>query len=309
MISSCVVPISSSASSAAPLVRPVLSFLFGSPVLSSRSAFRASACSPPCRSLRPARLVLSSSCRLVRLSLSIIILSWLVPFTAAGASNEDGGVAVSFFFSCAVFVSSLSFAHIIGFSSSGASDRPVPRRGGFVVSSPSSHPAHLTRPHCPRVHHGGGGVCHLSSKQRHHGGLSPRLIISSHHGDDRRRWRGASRPGVSSYASRSSSRLIPGHQRGGEWGGRTKQAREHKRTGENGTRNRAKNGTRTARQRGAKPKRKRTDGVSKQEETTRACGNHAQEQKRQSSFSPDPLTIGSRRFAGLKCSPAPRGVG
>ena len=96
---------------------------------------------------------------------------------------------------------------------------------------------------------------------------------------------------------------------GGEWGGRTKQAREHKRTGENGTRNRAKNGTRTARQRGAKPKRKRTDGVSKQEETTRACGNHAQEQKRQSSFSPDPLTIGSRRFAGLKCSPAPRGVG
>ena len=263
MISSCVVPISSSASSAAPLVRPVLSFLFGSPVLSSRSAFRASACSPPCRSLRPARLVLSSSCRLVRLSLSIIILSWLVPFTAAGASNEDGGVAVSFFFSCAVFVSSLSFAHIIGFSSSGASDRPVPRRGGFVVSSPSSHPAHLTRPHCPRVHHGGGGVCHLSSKQRHHGGLSPRLIISSHHGDDRRRWRGASRPGVSSYASRSSSRLIPGHQRGGEWGGADEAS---KRTQKNGRKRDEKPGEK--RNENGKTTRSeaetKTDGRSKQ---------------------------------------------
>ena len=191
----------------------------------------------PALSLTPS----GSSRSLVVLSSRSLIALYHHPVMArpihGGGSKQRGrwrGGFFFFFFSCAVFVSSLSFAHLIGFSSSGASDRPVPRRGGFVVSSPSSHPAHLTRPHCPRVHHGGGGVCHLSSKQRHHGGLSPRLIISSHHGDDRRRWRGASRPGVSSYASRSSSRLIPGHQRGGSGGGgRSKQenTKEREKTG------------------------------------------------------------------------------
>ena len=85
----------------------------------------------------------------------VVIPSWLVLFTAAGASNRRGqrgrwrgGL---FFFSCAVFVSSLSFAHIIGFSSSGASDRPVPRRGGLgggspIISSGSSHSSPLPPP-------------------------------------------------------------------------------------------------------------------------------------------------------------------
>lgn len=220
------------------------------------------------------------------------------------------------FFSCAVFTSSLSFAHIIGFSSSGRRIVPFP-----AVASSSGVPHHLIRLISPvslppLAHHGGGGACHLSSKQRRyprHDGPSS----SSHPITGKvAAVAGSVSSVVSSCASRPPSRLIPGHQRG-EWG-RTKQSKRTRknmrnRDGGTGEQNGAKNGSehnKTTRR--GRPERERPDGASKQGEATRTCGNHAQEQTPLIIFARPP----HRRFPSVPVgspasnkSPAPRGVG
>lgn len=134
--------------------------------------------------------------------------------------------------------------------------------------------------------------------------ISSRLIISSHPPHE------TSRP--SSRPMRLANHLErippPGHQRGKSDDEASKRTRKNR-----------KAGTRNEEQDGAKTERTQQDNGEKRSENGRQASkqrkddedirrNHAQEQ-RPSSFSPDPLAVGSRRAIGLNQFPRPQGVG
>lgn len=231
---------------------------------------------------------------------------------AKGVGSGDGAGL----FLCAVFLSSLSFA-----MSSGSPRRGrrlivfVQRRGGLdgflTISSGSS----ISLAQSPQSHHGWRRVSVILFKQ------ATRLWHPSHHGASH--LGSSSHPIISSHphheASRLSSRPMrlanhleripsPRHQRGKSDGEASKRTRKNGKAGtRNGEQDGVKNGTNTTRQRKERTGRGRT--ASKQGEGNGDIRrNHAQEQ-RLSSFSPDPLAVGSRRFIGLNQFPRPQGVG
>ena len=317
MVSSCAVLIGSSPSSIAPLVRLVPSFLFGSPFSSPRSAPRWLGPSPAL-SLTPP----GSSRHLVVLS-SRIRLSFFLSSSHPGSShsrrrndddgagNGDGGVR-SFM---RRFRQLVIVRPVIWFSSSvGArSSRPPswrPRWEFPIISSGSSHPTH-----CP-----GSSRRRWRLSSFKQATASWRPLSSAHHLiPSRERWRKRRwrrwRLVRASRLMRLVHRLVLYRDINGGVGGADEAS---KRTRKNRRNRDEKPGSRTGRktkrtqirqrERGEGTEQEQTDGVSKQG-GQREHGAITNKNKHPSSFSPDPLTIGSRRFAGLKQIPRPRGVG
>lgn len=270
-------------------VVPVCRFAWA-PRASARFSFYRSA-----RSISSSRLALVSF-----LSLSRLVLS---QFMAAKGATMGGGGVRSFFFSCAVFLSSLSFASSLGSPRRGVGSFPFPTVAASAwVPHHLIRSVHLIRPHCPIIssHHGTEALVSVVFQASNDG----MAVSSDHHLIPSSSW--SVSPVISSHASRRASRPhIPGHQRGRDEG-RSKQTNTQERGG-TGTRNRgARRGEEQKRERQYNGDGTRTEQerqASKDNEDMRR--NHEQEQDAPHPFSPDPLAAGSRRFAGLILSPAP----
>lgn len=162
MISSRAVLISSSLRQSRPACRP------GSPFCSAPRSI--SPLGSPCLgsflvlSFRPVHLVISSCSRVI----SIAIPSGLAPIHGGEGSDNGRWQRAVFFFSCAVFLSSLSFASSLGSPRRGVGSFPFPTVAASAwVPHHLIRSVHLIRPHCPIIssHHGTEALVPLSFKQ------------------------------------------------------------------------------------------------------------------------------------------------
>lgn len=294
MISSRAVLISSSLRPSRPACHPGLSSRFvvspGLPVprLVSRSIVP----------LGPSRHLVLLSCHFYRYPVGFCPNSW-----RRRERQWEVAACGLFFFSCAVFLSSLSFASSLGSPRRGVGSFPFPTVAASAwVPHHLIRSVHLIRPHCPIIssHHGTEALVSVVCEASNDG----MAVSSAHHLIPSSSW--SVSPVISSHASRRASRPhIPGHQRGRDEG-RSKQTNTQERGG-TGTRNRgARRGEEQKRERQYNGDGTRTEQerqASKDNEDMRR--NHEQEQDAPHPFSPDPLAAGSRRFAGLILSPAP----
>lgn len=197
---------------------------------------------PAYRCLGSSRPVVLSSCSLVAFYHRPVVAYPIhgSGSAAKGVGSGDGGRA----FSMRRFPQLIIVRPIIRFSSSGAASdrfRPPswrPRR----VPHHLIRLIHLTRPIAPVPSWMAEGVRYFVQASNEamasipSRSISSRLIISSHPHHE------ASRPGVSSHASRPSSRTIhQGHQR---WNGKDEASKRTRKTGKAGTRNGEQNGAR-----------------------------------------------------------------
>lgn len=270
-------------------VVPVCRFAWA-PRASARFSFYRSA-----RSISSSRLALVSF-----LSLSRRVLPQFM--AAKGATMGGGGVRS--FFSCAVFLSSLSFASSLGSPRRGVGSFPFPTVAASAwVPHHLIRSVHLIRPHCPIIssHHGTEALVSVVFQASNDG----MAVSSAHHLIPSPSW--------SVSPGRLVSCVSPGHlvhiyrviNADGTKDEASKRTRKNgegpgRETGEqDGAKNRNENGNTTGTGRWAAQERQ----ASKDNEDMRR--NHEQEQDAPHPFSPDPLAAGSRRFAGLILSPAP----